>query len=65
MHTLADDSQDFLDDPALRSCNIANQDLDAESELDENLEDEGKQESDNLDSSGLPFVCWLTCYFFC
>ena len=51
-HTLADDSEDFLDDPALRSCNIANQDLDAESELDENLEDEGKQEkSDNLDSS--------------
>ena len=50
-HPLADDSQDFLDDPALRSYNIANQDLDAESELDENLEDGGKQESDILDSS--------------
>ena len=48
-HTLAS-LQDFLEDPALSTCNIANQDLD-ESELDENLEDEGEQESDNLDSS--------------
>ena len=48
-HTL-DSLQDFLEDPALSTCNFANQDLD-ESEPDENLEDEGEQESDNLDNS--------------
>lgn len=49
-HCILDSQLDFLDDPALSTCNIANQDLD-ESELEENLEDEDKQESDNLDSS--------------